>query len=246
MKKSAPIFVILCIFLFCGSVKRDEQWENVKIITENLAPLGYVDIKSNKLKGETAEKIQAAMKKLGIKKEIEVYPWARALSIAKTEPDVFIFNLARTAEREEKFKWVYKTKIKKIGVFKLKSRKDIVIKDMSDLKKYRVTVLNKNIAHIKLIETGIYKDGEANFYPMAEEDSIIQFLNLNRADVWIKTYIDENDVKEKEKEFGIESGNIVKIFEIKNIEIQLYLAASLQTSDEKIMEFREAVEAQYK
>lgn len=236
------IIILFCFVIFFIYSEEKLNWKDTKIITEDLAPLGYIDKKDNKFKGETAEKIQSALKYLGISNKIEIYPWARAINMAKNEKDIFIFNLARTPEREKEFKWVYKMNTKKIGIFALKTKKDIVIKSILDIKKYKIVVLNQNIVHLALLEKGFDKVNNLYFHPMSNESQIIQFLYEGRADIWIKTYLNSSEMDEKIREVGENPDNLRLLFELKELKTDLYLAASLNTDDKKIEKFREALE----
>lgn len=216
-------------------------WKDVRVVTEDLAPLAYLDPRDHTLKGSTAVQVQAAMKRLRMTSSIEVLPWARALKTVQDFPDVFIFNLSRTAGRENAFKWVYRTASKRVGVFALRSRSDIHITAQADLKKYRIVVLNQNIVHLTLLERGFVQTGNPDFYPMSYEKNILPFLLAGRADAWIRTYLNEHDLDEQMRALGEDPQRIVKVADLDDIRVDLYLATSLQTSDEKVLRFREAM-----
>lgn len=67
---------------------------------------------------------------------IEVYPWARAYKIASTTPNVLIYNMARTSERENSFIWIGEVASYRFGFVKLKKRDDVQIKHLADAKNY--------------------------------------------------------------------------------------------------------------
>jgi polar amino acid transport system substrate-binding protein len=234
------------LFLFFIFTKSNAQsapvdWTTVRVVTEDLPPLGYIDKQDQKLKGATAEQVQSAMNKLGMKTGIDVYPWARALDMVQNSADVFIFNLARTAEREKLFQWVYKTAEKKVGVFALKSRKDITIHSFNDLKKYKIVVLDQNIVHLSLLKKGFDKISNDYFYPMSSEANIVRFIFSGRADIWIRTYTDQHDLDRQIANSGYDPKQCVLLFEIPDMISELYLATSLKTSSEKVRKFRDAM-----
>jgi hypothetical protein len=242
-------FACILITVMLGIIRGYSQtapvdWSTVQVVTENLPPLGYLDERdSNRLKGATAEQVQAAMNHLGITNKIEVYPWPRALAMVQDSADVFIFNLARTAERENLFQWVYKTAEKKIGVFALKGRSDIVIHSFNDLKKYKIVVLDQDIAQLILLQRGFDKAGNNVLYPMTPEVNIIRFLFDSRADVWVKTYLTEHDIDNLIKAAEKDPKQFVKIFDIDELPVGLYLATGLQTAGEKVRLFADAMKS---
>lgn len=243
MSKFVWSFFLLFFFGVRIAGTTGNHWENVKIVTEDLAPLGYIDKNDKQLKGETVELVSAALRYLGVPVKIEVYPWARALNMAQNEKNVFIFNLARTPERENKYHWVFQTKTKKMGVFALKTRKEIQIKNLNDLKKYKLVVLNQNISHLFLLQKGFEKAPAGYFHAMDSEAQIIQFLYNGRADLWIKTYLNEKDEDDKIRKEGQDPKKLEKKMDIHEMKIDLYLAASLKTPGDKIKKMRQALKA---
>ena len=79
--------------------------KSLRLVTEDFAPFGYLE--DNRLIGIGPE-IVSAMKDV-IKRndlQIEVLPWKRAYTLAKDQPNIGIFSLARNDHREPLFKWV--------------------------------------------------------------------------------------------------------------------------------------------
>jgi len=77
----------------------------MRIVTENLPPYNYIDIQRNQA-GISIEIVLKLIENLEISTKIEMLPWARAYRIATSEPDVLIFSILRTQERENKFHWL--------------------------------------------------------------------------------------------------------------------------------------------
>jgi len=117
MKKITLILFVLTYFGIAYSS------EKITVLTEEWAPFNYLE--NNKPVGISVDIAKEMMKRTGISAEIEIVPWARAYTQAVTRENVMIFTIARTEEREDKFKWVGKVAEKKMYFFKLKSRKDI-------------------------------------------------------------------------------------------------------------------------
>lgn len=68
--------------------------------------------------GTTTEMVRAIRDRLGWSAKVEVYPWSRAYQIALNTPDVLVFTVGRTAEREQAgFTFIGPVSTRKHGVF---------------------------------------------------------------------------------------------------------------------------------
>jgi len=74
------------------------------IVTEESPPSTVVH--GGSLTGSSVQIVTEIQKRAGDHSKIEVFPWARAYSMAVTEPDVVIFATSRTPDRESLFEWV--------------------------------------------------------------------------------------------------------------------------------------------
>lgn len=61
---------------------------------------------SGPVSGISADQVRAIMEGSGIDYRIEVMPWARAITLAETQPATCVFSAAQTPERQPRFKWV--------------------------------------------------------------------------------------------------------------------------------------------
>ena len=127
--------------------------ESIQIVTNDFPPYSYKD--NGKFKGLATEVLKAILDDLGMEGEFTQYPWARAYKVATTEKNVLIYPLARTPVREGVFNFIGEVAPRTIYFYKLKSRKDINIKSLEDLKKYKHGVVKGYATHKKLMEIGI-------------------------------------------------------------------------------------------
>ncbi|WP_070963295.1 substrate-binding periplasmic protein [Vibrio sonorensis] len=75
------------------------------VMTEDFPPFGYIN-KDEQLTGIAVEMVQFVMKELELEQEIQVLPWSRAMKRIETQSNMVLFSVARTEEREAKFRWV--------------------------------------------------------------------------------------------------------------------------------------------
>lgn len=106
-------FFWLAILLVCSiilaacapSVIAPAEGGKLRIVTEVYPPYNFVD-KDKNVTGQSTEIVQAILQKLGIKTSIEAMPLADGLNLTQKGPEVAMFSINRTPQREELFKWV--------------------------------------------------------------------------------------------------------------------------------------------
>lgn len=79
--------------------------EPLVLTTESYPPFSYQE-SSGTYRGVGIDQVEIIMRDLGTRHTIEIMPWARAIALAETQNGHCVFAAARTAEREERFKWV--------------------------------------------------------------------------------------------------------------------------------------------
>lgn len=76
----------------------------IHIVTEELPP--YNMTRNGVVTGMSTEVVQAVLKEVNVQASIQSMPWARAYDLALHSPNVLIYSITRTGERERLFKWV--------------------------------------------------------------------------------------------------------------------------------------------
>jgi len=77
----------------------------VILTTESYPPFTYRDTDGT-YRGSSVEQVEALMRKAHMPFTMEIMPWARAITLAETQPMHCVFSAARIPEREKRFKWV--------------------------------------------------------------------------------------------------------------------------------------------
>lgn len=95
--------------------------EKVKFVTEELPPFQVVNDKGILVGGYSHDIVAELVTRLEFETEIELLPWVRAYRVALTTPNTFIYSIARSPIREDKFIWVAKLKQVKYHFYGLKS-----------------------------------------------------------------------------------------------------------------------------
>lgn len=105
-----PVFIML-VFMLIPVVSLAApvpafHIDDLKIITEDYAPLNYFD--NGTLKGISVDLTEAALHQLGsniTRESFSVLPWSEAYNLARTTPDTILFSTDRLPEREDLFLW---------------------------------------------------------------------------------------------------------------------------------------------
>lgn len=169
------LFFITVVFFFLSSSSFSTE---LTILTENLPPLNYVE--NGILVGPAVEMIKEIQKRIGSNDPIHVYPWARAYRIAVEEENIVLFGIARTNERQDKFRWIGPL-ARKRDIFVAKKGALFKITSLEDAKKV------KRIGTIRgdAKEEFLKMHGFRNMVPTNDERKNVQKLLLGRIDLWV-------------------------------------------------------------
>jgi polar amino acid transport system substrate-binding protein len=128
------IILVLFICITCTS-----KAENISLYTENFKPYQYID-EQDSIKGFGIDLIRTMFKEadVGIKDEIRMAVWNNAYQTALKEQNSAIFMTVRNEKREDIFKWVGPLANREMWLYKLKTRKDIKVKSLSDAENYLI------------------------------------------------------------------------------------------------------------
>ena len=108
---------------------------SLSICTE-VSPPEQIQAPDGKLSGIAIDTVREIQKRLGNKDPIQVLPWDRAYWKVEHEPNVLLFSMARSAERNGLFQWVGPIDEDLYG-FWVKADSRITIKNLDDAKALR-------------------------------------------------------------------------------------------------------------
>ncbi len=223
-------FVILFLIFPCLAAAQP-----LTIISDPYPPLGYVD-KDGEIVGFTVDIIRLLLKRTGIEGKFVMYPWARAYEMAQKEKDILIYQLSYSKERERLFHLVGPILHESEYLFKLKDRKDVVVKNLEDAKNYRVGTVRDYFHHRYLLENG-FEEGK-NLEATHGDDMNIMKLISGRIDLMITSEI---AFSYRVKELGYNRDDFQKTISV--VSDDSYIAFSRQTSPHVISRFAEMLEA---
>lgn len=107
------LFSLCCLPVWAAS-------QSLRVVTEELPPYNYLSPQGT-LSGASMQIVQALLEILRLEAKIEILPWARAYKEAMSKPNVLIFSLLRTSQRESDFHWLSPITPINIRIFALPS-----------------------------------------------------------------------------------------------------------------------------
>ncbi len=122
-------------------------------ITENLPPLNYQE--DGGAQGFSVELLRQMAASAGLRLELQVLPWQRAMQAAEANSRSVLFSLTRTPEREALYQWVGPIAQRRILLYKLASRTDLTLTQLSDLGAARIGVVRDSAADRQLQAAGL-------------------------------------------------------------------------------------------
>ena len=228
------IITVLVSLLICTRL----MGEKIIAVTEEYPPYNFTD--QGKITGLSTEVVETMLKKAQVDYLLTSYPWARAYKMAQEDNNVLIYSIGRSEQREKMFKWVDVIAPYDIYLFKLKERKDIVIKSLNDAKKFKIGVVQDDVRAQFLQAEGFpVSTGNAGIEITAKDESNIKKLEAKRIDMFP---IDEVACSYLAKLNGIDFGKLDKAFKIDKLSSGLYVAFSLKTPDATVAKCKKALD----
>lgn len=180
---------------------------------------------NNQVAGESTELVKAIFAKANLNANIELYPWARAYNMALKKPNIFIYSMAKTAEREKHFHWIGEVATYQMGFVKLSSRSDINITSNEQAKQYKIAVQRHDLAAQRLTERGytvVYTSDINKSY---------QLLMSGKVDLIID---DKNYIAAMAEQLALDEARFSFAHAIDFLTMKGYLAANINTDQRYI------------
>ena len=102
MKNTMIIMLILVVSMLVMGMEGQSE---LRFVTEEYPPITFMD-RSGEVTGLATEIVKEIMNRQTIDAPMEIMTWETAYQIALAKPNIVIFSIRRTAERETLFHWV--------------------------------------------------------------------------------------------------------------------------------------------
>jgi polar amino acid transport system substrate-binding protein len=181
------------------------------IVTEDAPPSTIV--RGETLTGSSVEVVREIQKRTGDSSRIEVYPWARAYTMATSEPDVVLFAATRTSEREPLFTWIGPVMRVKWAFFGM-AGKARPLASLEDAKKAPSIGAYKDDAR----EQFLRRQGFTNLDSASSPDKNLRKLQAGRVEYVVST---DTGIGAVLDQAGMKPGDVENVFTFKTVDLYI-------------------------
>lgn len=187
----------------------------------------YSYLENGQVVGPATAVVTATLERAGLLDyHLAVYPWARAYDLARAEPNVLIYPLMRTPEREGGFKWVGEFEEIKSVLYKLRWRADLNLQQLSDARAWNTGVVRDDVREQYLRDKG-FSRLVVSASPM---DNFRKLLN-GQVDA---VPLSPRDARRFCEQLGVPFRDLEAVLTLDQITAHAYLAFSKQTPDDVV------------
>ncbi|WP_137939668.1 transporter substrate-binding domain-containing protein [Chitinivorax sp. B] len=202
----------------------------LQIYTEEWPPITFS--KAGKPAGLAVEVVQAIQAKLKQTDLIRVVPWARGWAMATTYPNVVLFTVTRTPERESLFTFLGPVAVGTTDFYALRGT-NIRIRSLEDARELR----SIGVYHKAVEEQLLLSKGFTNLDTAATPDVAARKLIAERISVWCNANLTMRSIMESA---GLDPDQIEKVYTLQ--ENWLYLTFSRGTDPKLIDSWHRALQ----
>jgi len=239
MGSALRVALLLCMgsaALGAESINSDAPRAEIHVVTEELPP--YNMTRNGVLTGMSTEVVQAVLKEVNVQASIHSMPWARAYDLALHTPNVLIYSITRTAERERLFKWVGTIAASRWFLYSSASH-PVTLLNLDDARDWQTATVNEDVGEQYLMarkfEIG-HQLQSSNRYEFN-----YQKLQTGHVDLWIS---DELNAYYLARQVGDDpTRTLVQSLRIKELEEAggFNMAFSAGTPDATVQRFQKAL-----
>lgn len=235
MRICLAILIILAVMLAaCAPSATPPATEGkLRIITEVYPPFNFVESNKN-VTGQSTEIVQAIQQKLSTQAHIEVMPLADGLELAQKGPNVAIFSLNRTPQRQALFKWVGPIGSYEQAFYAIKGS-TVTLSRLEDAKKIgRIGVYKGDAGNQFLAAQGF-----TNLDESQNDVEALKKLMDNQVQLWLGN---TKGLEITAKEAGVNLDDLVAL-PVVVIQADLYIAFSKDVPDSTVAAWQSALDS---
>lgn len=220
LKQGFKVFSATVCMLLCFAAQAD----TLQVVTEDSS---YSGLKDGKVVGVASEIVEATLARAGIEDyHMALYPWARAYDIARLEPDVLIYPIIRSTEREALFKWVGELDRVTPVFYKLRRRQDVVVKTLQDASNYTVGVVRDDSRQQ-------YLEGKGFSKMVVSANNMDNLRKLLSGQVALLP-MPEREARDQCADLHMAFEDLESVYTLNELSKGLYVALSLKTPDDTV------------
>jgi len=219
MKKSVLVVSVCWTLLFGVAVFAQE----ITVLTEQYYPFNYTEGESNDgpVLGRATELVELVLAEAELDYTISVTPWARVIRGAETRPNVLVYSMARTQEREDRYHWVGEIVATDNYLYGLRENANSLPTSLEEAITSRIGVIRGGFHFSYLTDRNF-----ENLIIMRSGEQNIRMLAQNRVDL---IPLDALSAALVSKKLGFSSDMLLARIRISDSKIHLYMALSKST-----------------
>jgi len=223
---------IIVMLLAIGAFPTSLLAQPLTIYCENDPP-SQIQNPDNSLSGFAVDLVREIQRRVHNDDPIEMVTWARGYYDIQKYPNVLLFSMARTAERNSLFQWIGPILESQYG-FYVKADSKIVINSLEDAKKIRTI----GVIHDDVRDLFLTKAGFTNLDRRTDNNANIKKLMTGRIDAYAGSPTGIADAL-KSAGFHVTDVKLAFVF----LKSQSFIAASRATSTGVVQAWNDALDA---
>ncbi len=207
----------------------------LRVLTEDLPP--YQLVKDQQVvAGLAYTQVQAILQQAGLPCRTEVMPWARAFDIAREQPNILIYSLARLPPRESSFIWLAPLVQAQYRYYSARADVIAALQQGTAAQDFIAVAVAGSMMDSTLQQLGFVPD--QNLILVKDINAQWKMLQINRAQLTLAFEPDFSALADPQvrQTLFYPSEQVV-------LNIPLYLAASRQTDRLLLQQLQQAVQA---
>jgi polar amino acid transport system substrate-binding protein len=229
-KRYCTCYVVHALLMAFALAAVGVHGQTIRVVTESTP---YTYQKGPRVEGNATEVVEKTLAAAGLQDhQIRLYPWARAYDMALNEPNVLIYLIARTFEREQQFKWAGEIMKIQYHLFRLREQKQIIVKTLADAQNYTIGVMRDDVRQQYLQSKGFHR-------LTVSAQSLDNFNKLIKHQVDMVPLTDDDAVSLCARAH-FDCAGLEKVLTLEEASTGLYMAYSKATADSTVQKTRAA------
>lgn len=231
MKRHVWYIFSFIMLLSLSAWSAESRAAELQILTEEWPPVSFSN--NGKPDGLGVEIVREILKRVNTPDTIKIYPWARAWNMVITEPNIVLFTVTRTEEREKLLTMIGPVAIGTTN-FYAKKGSGITIHNLEDAKKAKLIGVYRSAVEEQILT----KENFTNLDVTTLPSQSAQKLMIGRIDLWCNANLTAGSIL---KEAGYSIDDVESVYTI--MENHLYIAMSKGTPEDVANQWKDALEA---
>ena len=170
-----------CVVFLFGTAAAAEGSKKLRVLTEEWPPVSYTE--GGRPTGLAVDIVTAMLRRAGRDEVIEFVPWARGYKMVSEVPNVILFPMARSPERERLVTMI--GPLLEVRTELYQRRGDVWIDRMSEAKQSAVV----GAYRASYAEISVRRAGYANLSLATSPDRSARMLLSGRVDLWAEAHV---------------------------------------------------------